>query len=72
MSDEARELARLCNSVLARTLSRDQDDSFYQDVDKAIALARTLSEDEDSPQGKAALLEIERRMKRIKNRRNRG
>jgi hypothetical protein len=41
-------------------------------VDEAISLSRTLAKDEDSPQGEAALLEIERRMKRIKKRRNRG
>jgi hypothetical protein len=71
MSGEARDLARLCNTILSRSLSGDKDESFYRDVDEAISLSRTLAEDEDSPRGDAALREIERRMKGIKNRRNR-
>ena len=70
-SEGARELARLCNSILSRTLTGEQDPSFYRDVDEAISLARELAESEKSPHGAAGLREIERRMKRIKNRRNR-
>jgi hypothetical protein len=69
---DARELARLCNAILSRSLAGEKGSSFYKDVDEAISLSRALAEDEDSPRGEAALREIERRMKRIKNRRNRG
>ena len=72
MSGEARDRARLCNTILSRSLAGEKDKSFYQEVDEAISLSRALAEDEDSPSGEAALREIERRMKRIKNRRNRG
>jgi hypothetical protein len=72
MSADAKDLARLCNSILSRSLSGDEGSSFYSDVDEAISLSRTLAEDEDSSRGEAALREIERRMKRIRNRRNRG
>jgi hypothetical protein len=72
MSGDARDLARLCNTILSRSLAGEKDSSYYRDVDEAISLSRTLAEDEDSPRGEAALRVIERRMKRIKNRRNRG
>jgi hypothetical protein len=72
MSGDARDLARLCNTILARSLAGEKDASFYRDVDETIALSRELAEDEDTPRGEASLREIERRMKRIKNRRNRG
>ena len=72
MSGDRRELARLCNTILSRSLAGEKGSSFYRDVDEAVALARTLAENEDSPRGEAAFREIERRMKRIKNRRNRG
>ena len=72
MSGEPRELARLCNSILSRTLAGEKNRSFYRDVDEAISLSRELAEGEDSPRGEAALREIERRMRRIKKRRNRG
>jgi hypothetical protein len=72
MSGEARDLARLCNTILARSLAGEKGPSFYRDVDEAISLSRALAEAEDHPQGEAALREIERRMKRIKNRRNGG
>ena len=72
MSGDARELARLCNTILSRSLAGEKGSSFYRDVDEAIALSRELAGDEDSPPGEAALREIERRMKRIKKRRNRG
>jgi len=39
-------------------------------VDETIALSRELAKDENTPRGEAALREIERRMKRIKKRRN--
>src|SRR5215212_11044610 len=71
MSGDARDLARLCNTILSRSLAGEKGASFYRDVDEAIALSRTLAEDEDSPRGEAALREIERRMRRIKRRRNR-
>ncbi len=71
MSGGARELARLCNRIFSRTLTGQQDESFYRDVDEAISLARELAEEEDSPRGAAQLRVIERRMKQIKNRRNR-
>lgn len=71
MSGGAQELARLCNSILSRTLTGEKDESFYWDVDEAISLARELAENEESPRGAAQLRVIERRMKRIKNRRNR-
>jgi hypothetical protein len=71
MSADTRVLARLCNTILSRSLAGDKGTSFYKDVDEAIYLSRTLAEDEDSPRGEAALRVIERRMKRIKNRRNR-
>ena len=72
MSGEARELARLCNTILSRSLAGEKGSAFYRDVDEAISLSRELAEDEDSPRGEAALREIEQRMKRIKKRRNRG
>jgi len=65
-------LARLINSILSRSLAGDKGLSFYRDVDEAISLSSTLAKDEDSPRGEAAFREIERRMKRIKKRRNRG
>jgi hypothetical protein len=61
MSADTRVLARLCNTILSRSLAGDKGTSFYKDVDEAIYLSR----------GEAALRVIERRMKRIKNRRNR-
>jgi hypothetical protein len=72
MSGDRRDLARLCNTILARSLAGEKGSSFYRDVDEAISLSRELAGNEDSPTGEAALREIERRMKRIKNRRNRG
>ena len=72
MSGDARDLARLCNAILSRSLAGEADKSFYRDVDEAISLCRELAEDEDTPRGGAALREIERRMKRIRNRRTRG
>jgi len=72
MGGDARKLARLCNTILSRSLSGEKGPSFYRDVDEAIALSKSLAEDEDSPRGEAALREIERRMRRIKNRRNGG
>ncbi len=71
MSGGARELARLCNRIFSRTLTGQQDSAFYRDVDDAISLAKKLAESEESPRGAAQLRVIERRMKRIKNRRNR-
>jgi hypothetical protein len=72
MSGNARDLARLCNSILSRSLAGEKGASFYRDVDEAISLSRELAEGEDYPKGEAALRVIERRMKRIKDRRNRG
>ena len=72
MSGGAKDLARLCNAILSQSLAGEKGPSFYRDVDEAIALSRDFAEDEDSPRGEAALRVIERRMKRIKNRRNRG
>ena len=72
MSSDARELARLCNTILSRSLAGEKDKTFYRSVNEAIALSKTLAEAEDSPRGEAALRVIERRMKRIRNRRNRG
>ena len=71
MSGEARELARLCNTILSRSLAGEKGSSFYRDVDEAISLSRELAGKEDSPRDEAALREIERRMKRIRNRRHR-
>jgi hypothetical protein len=71
MTGDARELARLCNTILSRSLAGEKNKSFYRDVDDAISLSKTLAEAEDSPRGEAALRVIEQRMKRIKNRRNR-
>ena len=70
MSGEAKDLARLCNTILSRSLAGEKGSSFYRDVDEAIALSKALAQGEDSPRGEAALRVIERRMKRIKNRRN--
>ena len=70
MSGGARELAKLCNNILSRTLTGQQDPAFYRDVDEAISLARELAESEDSTRGAAQLQVIERRMMRIKHRRN--
>jgi len=67
---DAKDLARLCNKILSRSLAGDKGSSFYRDVAEATSLSRELAEGEDSPSGEAALREIERRMKRIKNRRN--
>ena len=72
MSGDAKKLARLCNTILSRSLAGEKGSSFYRDVNEAISLARSLAEAEDTPRGETALREIERRMKRIKNRRNRG
>ena len=71
MSGDKRDLAQLTNSILSRSLAGEKGSSFYRDVDEAISLSRELAEDEDSPRGEAALREIERRMRRIKRRRNR-
>lgn len=71
MSGGARELARLCNRIFSRTLTGQQDESFYRDVDEAITLCRELAKSEESPQGAAQLREVERSMKRIKNMSNR-
>ena len=70
MRGDAQELARLCSTIFSRTLIGEKDSSFYRDVDEAISLSRMLAESEDSPHGAAQLREVERRMKRIKNRRN--
>ena len=70
MTGDAQELARLCSSIFSQTLIGERHESFYRDVDEAIALSRTLAESEDSPHGAAQLREVERRMKRIKQRRN--
>ena len=43
-----------------------------RDLARIAKAMEKIAEDEDSPRGEAALREIERRMKRIKNRRNRG
>ena len=72
VNGDAQDLARLCNTILSRSLAGEKGSSFYRDVDEAISLARTLAEDEGSTRGETALREIERRMKRIRNRRNRG
>jgi hypothetical protein len=72
MSGDARDLARMCNTILSRSLAGVKGSSFYKDVDEAISLSRALAEDEDFPRGEAALRVIEQRMKRIRNRRNRG
>jgi hypothetical protein len=53
MPGEARDLARLTNSILSRSLAGEKGSSYYRDVDEAIALSRTLAEGEDSPSGKA-------------------
>ena len=71
MSADARDLAQLCNTVLSRSLAGEKGKSFYRDVDEAISLSRTLANGEGTPRGEAALREIEKRMKRIKKRRNR-
>ena len=70
MSGAAWNLARLCNGIFSRTLTGQQDELFYRDVDEAISLARALAQEEESPSGAAQLWEIKRRMTRIKNRRN--
>ena len=69
-SSGARQLSRLCNSILSRTLSGEKDSAYYSDVDEAISLAGELAKEEDDPRGAAQLRDIERRMKRIKSRRN--
>jgi len=71
MSGDARDLTRLCNTILSRSLAGEKGETFYRDVGQAITLSRALAEDEDSPRGEVALREIEHRMKRIKKRRNR-
>ena len=38
MSGDAKELARLCNTILSRTLAGEKDSTFYRDVDEAISL----------------------------------
>jgi len=53
MDGDARDLARLCNAILSRSLAGEKGSSFYRDVDEAISLSRTLAEDEDSPRGGA-------------------
>jgi hypothetical protein len=72
VSGDARELARLCNTILSRSLAGENGLAFYRDVDEAISLSKELADGEDSPRGEAALRVIEQRMKRIKNRRNGG
>jgi hypothetical protein len=48
MSGDARELARLCNTILSRSLAGEKGTASYRDVDEAISLSRELVGDEDS------------------------
>lgn len=68
MSDAER-LARLTSSIFRRVVRGEHGGHFYADVDEAIALAREIRE--RNLDSEAHMREIERRMKRIKSRRNR-